>query len=446
MEPDKASGQGGPLFSQLPFVQTMRWLFWLALTAALWLTDHLLLPVLGPELWLVLLALGLTNGAGSLLCRRAPGWAGLREAGLLLDILVLTLVVAFSGGVMNPVASLYLFPLLIAALTCAAAFAWLLVAIATACYLSLFHWYRPLAIAGHEHHGLPAEPLFNLHLLGMWLTFGLSAVLITAAVSWLIRRLADKESQLQQAYQNQQQQERFLLLGMESASVAHQLSTPLNNLFLLAEELEQEPALSEEGRKQLDTLNRQLLLCRDVLWQLRHRAEPSSGPVWLFDSLRGYLARWANLRPDVRCRWYDEGLAGDYLVWLEEPFWAALFNILDNAADAGDNRVELYTTVIDGALLDIGIHNRQGHLSDEQLRRAGLNQQDSAKPTGLGMGVWLAHATFSRLNGSLTLRNHAEGGVYARIRMPLRLAGEDGAGGHSAIKAGGAHAAFSAGG
>ncbi|PSJ45082.1 sensor histidine kinase [Zobellella taiwanensis] len=439
METDKAAG---PLFSKLPFVQTMRWLFWLALTISLWLTDHFLLPVLGPELWRVLLALGLVNGVTTWLCRRCPGWRGWGVAGLLFDILALTLVVAFSGGVMNPVASLYLFPLLIAALTCRARVAWLLVAVATACYLSLFRWYRPLTADGHPHQGA-GEPLFNLHLVGMWLTFGLSAVLITAAVSWLIRRLADKERQLRQAYQNQQQQERFLLLGMESASVAHQLSTPLNNLFLLAEELEQEPALSAEGKAHLDTLQRQLLLCRDVLWQLKHRAEAPAGPVWLFDSLRGYLARWNNLRPDVHCQWYDEGLRQDYRVWLDEPFWAALLNILDNAADAGENRVELYTTVIDGRLLDIGIHNRQGHLSEEQLRRAGLNQQESAKPAGLGMGVWLAHATFSRLDGSLTLRNHAEGGVYARIRLPLRLAGE---GSPCPVSTGGADAAFSAGG
>ncbi|MBR9856214.1 MAG: sensor histidine kinase [Gammaproteobacteria bacterium] len=111
-------------------------------------------------------------------------------------------------------------------------------------------------------------------------------------------------------------------------------------------------------------------------------------------------------------------------MWLDELFWSALLNILDNAADAGENRVELYTSVLDDRLLDIGIYNRQGHLSEEQLAQAGLNQQESEKAAGLGMGVWLAHATFSHLNGSLTLRNHSNRGVYARIRIPLLLADE----------------------
>jgi two-component system sensor histidine kinase RegB len=71
---------------------------------------------------------------------------------------------------------------------------------------------------------------------------------------------------------------------------------------------------------------------------------------------------------------------------------------------------------------ELGVHNRSGVLSDAQLRRAGLDQFDSGKPAGLGLGVWLSHATLSRLNGRLELSNHAEGGVYARILLPLEVA------------------------
>lgn len=411
-------------FSALSFVPAVRWLFFIALSGALLLTDWLLLPVLGVELVGLLLTLLLFNVLATVLAWQRPRLGGVKEVGLLVDIVVLTLVAYFSGGAMNPVASLYLFPLLIAALTCSARFAWLSVVVAMAGYLLLFYWYRPLASAAeHGDHGA-AAPLFNLHLFGMWLTFSLSAVLITASVSWLMRLLADKDRQLQQAYQKQQEQQQFLLLGIESASVAHQLSTPLNNLFLLSEELAAEPALSDDGRQHLDTLHRQLLLCREVLWQLKRKEESATEPVLLFSQLQGYLDRWINLRPDVQYQWHNAAPGRDYRVWLDELFWSALLNILDNAADAGENRVELYTSVVDDRLLDIGIYNRQGHLSEEQLAQAGLNQQESEKAAGLGMGVWLAHATFSRLNGSLTLRNHLNGGVYARIQIPLLLADE----------------------
>lgn len=419
----KAKKLPWPAFSALWFVLAVRWLFFIALVAALFFTDAVLLPVLGWELNALLLLLLLINGLLTGLSWWRPQLAGVKQVGLLVDIALLTAIVYFSGGAMNPAASLYLFPLLIAALTCSAVFAWSCVGIAMTSYLSLFYWYRPLGSAmEHGEHGADMVPLFNMHLLGMWLTFSLSAVLITASVSWLMRLLAQKEQQLQLAYQKQQEQEQFLLLGIESASVAHQFSTPLNNLFLLGEELAAEPRLSEDGHQHLALLQQQLMLCRDVLWQLKRREELGARPVWLFQQLQAYLDRWANLRPDVHYHWSKSSQEPDYCVWLDELFWSALLNIMDNAADAGENRVELHTRIDGHLMLDIDIYNRQGHLSEEQLAHAGLNQQESEKTAGLGMGVWLAHATFSRLKGSLTLRNHPAGGVHARIQLPLSLA------------------------
>lgn len=431
----RASGAiAWPAFSALKFVLMVRWLFVVALAGTLFFTDKLL-PVLDWELYALLLLLLLVNGLMTGLALWRPGLAGLKEVGLLVDILLLTAMVYYSGGAMNPATSLYLFPLLIAALTCAPAFAWSCVGLAVAAYLSLFYWYRPLASimdqtehAAHAASAAHVEPLlnghlFDLHLLGMWLTFSLSAVLITASVSWLMRLLARKEQQLQLAYQKQQEQEQFLLLGIESASVAHQLSTPLNNLFLLGEELAAEPGLTADGQEHLTLLQQQLLLCRDVLWQLKHKAESGAKPVYFYQQLQAYLARWANLRPDVHCAWTVPN-EPDPCVWLDDLFWSALLNIMDNAADAGENRVELHTRINSDLTLNMGIYNRQGHLSDEQLAQAGLNQQESEKAAGLGMGVWLAHATFSRLKGSLTLRNHPDGGVHAHIQVPLQLAQE----------------------
>ncbi|MGO1793058.1 MAG: ATP-binding protein [Oceanisphaera sp.] len=409
-------------FNSLWFVLAVRWLFFVALAGAMLFSHWLLLPVLGPELNGLLLALCLFNGLMTGLVIWSPLQAGLKEVGLLVDILLLTAIAYFSGGVMNPAAALYLFPLLIAALTCSTAFAWGCVGIAMISYGGLFYWYQPLALAmDHSDHGASMAPLFNVHLLGMWLTFSLSAILITASVSWLMGLLARKEQLLQLTYQKQQEQEQFLLLGIESASVAHQLSTPLNNLFLLNEELSSESQLTDAGQQHLALQYQQLVLCRDVLWQLKRRETSGAKAQWLFTELQAYLERWANLRPDVQYHWLKPSSEQDHYVWLDELFWSALLNIMDNAADAGENRVELHTQVDKELTLNIDIYNRQGHLSDEQLAQAGLNQQTSEKMAGLGMGVWLAHATFSRLKGSLTLRNQPNGGVHAHIQIPLTL-------------------------
>ncbi|MDV2856676.1 HAMP domain-containing sensor histidine kinase [Oceanimonas sp. CAM02] len=348
--------------------------------------------------------------------RRGRPAQRLLEFGLLLDVLALGLVLGLTGGASNPLAVLFLLPLVMAALVCPPRFSWWLTAIAIVLYLLLFFWNLPLPTGEHAGHG-DHEALFNLHLIGMWLTFALSAGLITACVSRLVRILGERERRLNQAYQRQDTDERLLVLAMEAASLTHQLSTPLNNLFLLNEELRETPDLPEEVQEDLQLAHTQLAQCADILSRLKSQSQAEREPVRLYHTLGERLAQWQNLRPEVRVDWQRP--VADQTVQLSPLFWPALFNILNNAADAGEGRIELHTHLHDNGDWELGVHNRSGVLSEAQLRRAGLDQFDSGKPAGLGLGVWLSHATLSRLNGRLELSNHAEGGVYARILLPL---------------------------
>lgn len=58
------------------------------------------------------------------------------------------------------------------------------------------------------------------------------------------------------------------------------------------------------------------------------------------------------------------------------------------------------------------------------MEKAGLDMIESDKPFGFGLGVVLAHASLSRLGGSLELGNRDEGGVRAVIQLPLQLLSE----------------------
>ncbi|OXY81053.1 sensor histidine kinase [Oceanimonas doudoroffii] len=339
----------------------------------------------------------------------------LLACGLLLDVLALGLVLGLTGGASNPLAVLFLLPLMMAALVCSPGVAWGLTGIATGLYLLLFFWHLPLPAGEHGGH----EALFNLHLVGMWLTFALSAGLITSCVSRLVRILGERERRLNQAYRRQDSDERLLVLAMEAASLTHQLSTPLNNLFLLNEELRETPDLPREVQEDLQLAHSQLEQCADILSRLKSQSQAEREPVRLYRTLGERLAQWQNLRPEVRVEWQHSNMAQDRTVRLSPLFWPALFNILNNAADAGEGRIELHTRFHTNGDWELGVHNRTGVLSEAQLRRAGLDQFDSDKPAGLGLGVWLSHATLSRLNGRLELSNHAEGGVYARILLPL---------------------------
>ena len=340
----------------------------------------------------------------------------LLEWGLCVDMMVLTEWLYWSGGVANPMVSLYLPPILLAALLCSRRFAWWLTLFASGVYLLLFLFHQPLPLVSQQ-----PERLFQIHIGGMWLTFVLSAILITACITQLIQRLNQQTAQLHHAHTRQQQNEHILGMGIEAAHLAHQLSTPLNSLILLNEDWLAQNDWSPAMQKDLRLMQHLLYQCREHLWQLKPKQTLSSAnqAVWLYASLQKQLAQWHNMRPDVVYHWQQHSpIMPDYYVSLAPLFWSALLNILNNAADAGKQEITLETRLIDELWL-IGIRNSSGCLSEAQLQAAGLNAQTSSKPAGLGVGVLLSHATLARMGGSLSLHNQPTGGVYAEIRLPL---------------------------
>ena len=359
--------------------------------------------------------------------RRHYSTANLMRFSLVVDSILLTELIYFTGGANNPLTVLYILPIINAALFCSPRFARILTGVIIISYLLLFFQYRPFSLfehdlAGHSHgHGSHDNSML-IHLIGMWITFSFSALLAMLWISGLVQTVRSHEMRLLEAYHRQQEDEYWLVMGMQTAGLAHELSTPLNNLELIYEELHNTSGLSSSARADVDLMAAQLDQCKRSLTRLKQIRPPKEQQVYLYEELKERLAHWRNLRPGVHYQWQrGPNSQKDYHVILHESFWYALFNILNNAADAGEQGVELHSVVTSYNELNLTIYNRKGHLSEKQLSRAGLDIIDSDKPFGLGLGVRLAHASLSRLGGSLELSNHSEGGVRAYIRLPLQV-------------------------
>lgn len=364
-----------------------------------------------PLLLQALLTLALVNLLLQSLRRHGATPMLLIRLGLAADVLALTEILAFSGGAANPLASLYLPPLLFAALLSPGAFSWCLSGLSLLVYGLLFFWHLPWPLAQSD-----AAYAFFAHQLGMWLTFALSALLMTGFISYLSRQLAERDEQLAAARESQLRDEQLVGLGMQAAMAAHSLSTPLNTLTLLVDEWCEAPheAVAET---ELALMKGQLRVCREALTRLKHHAQTGPVRLRLFAALGERLEGWRALRPDVTLQWRaPEG--ADPEVELDAAFWPALFNLINNAGEAGGGVVGV-TGHFRSGCLQLDIVNREGCLSEAQLKAAGLSQMQSVKRAGLGIGVMLSHATLARLGGSLTLDNRPTGGVHARIVLPL---------------------------
>ncbi|MCB1843685.1 MAG: hypothetical protein KDI09_12045, partial [Halioglobus sp.] len=99
--------------------------------------------------------------------------SGTFKTQLMIDIAALTAILYFTGGWTNPLVSLYLVPIAVAAVALSTRSTWLFTAACIVAYSVLTRYYVPLFHL-HSDDG----PGFTLHVLGMWLTFVAAGLLL----------------------------------------------------------------------------------------------------------------------------------------------------------------------------------------------------------------------------------------------------------------------------
>ena len=101
----------------------------------------------------------------------------------------------------------------------------------------------------------------------------------------------------------------------------------------------------------------------------------------------------------------------------------AILNLLQNAALANQKQGQ---TQLELSWQQDNLHSECVYLlirdfgrgfSSSQL--AELGGQLMPSDQGMGLAVLLSNVTFERLNGSLTLFNHADGGAVAKVKLAI---------------------------
>jgi len=337
---------------------------------------------------------------------------------LLVDVAALTVLLYFTGGSTNPFTMLYLLPLTVAAAVLPGRFTGSLAVITVVCYTLLLFYYVPLPLmvnAGRQE--------FGLHVLGMWSGFVLSASLIAYFVVKMGGTLRERDRILAKARENALRDERLVALGTLAAGAAHELGTPLGTMAVLTKELEHEYGASADLAGRLRTLRDQIDRCKDVLSVLSASAgqvRAESGQRLPLDQyLEHIVTEWRRSRPavTVQCHWAGEGPAPSLVA--ERTLTQAITNVLNNAADASPDSVEIIARW-DTLQWVIEVYDRGEGLSDAASARAGKSIFTTKQEgQGLGLGLFLAHSTIGRFGGSVHLFNRDGGGACTRIVLPL---------------------------
>jgi two-component system, sensor histidine kinase RegB len=329
------------------------------------------------------------------------------------DVLFLTILLSLSGGATNAFVSLLLLPIMIAAVTLREKGLAYIAVLAIAAYSFLL-----IRMPDHSMHQMNMSG----HFIGMWVNFVLSASVIALVIGAMSRALKERERTIAKAREQQLRNEQLVTLDGAAAQITHQLASPIANLQLLFEELlEEQPnnPVVVQMQTPLKQCARQLNDFRKLSAQLRNKNTTEHITV---NQLQKQITDTLLLQyPDQHINWLSEPIAAT--LKSDAMLLPAILNLLQNACIANQKNNK---TQLELSWQQDNQHSECAYLlirdfgsgfSQSQLAELGGQLMPSSQ--GMGLAVLLSNVTFERLNGSLTLYNHAGGGAVAKVKLAI---------------------------
>lgn len=382
----------------------------------------------------VLLAVGAASNVALAWARPDARWSGALAGGaMMLDALLLTGLLAVSGGATTPLSAAYLVHVVLAALLLSPAWTAAVVVTAILGYGALFlgggpasHALMPALPAAdgpahHAHAGPGADHDMTGHYLGMWATVALVGPFVAVAISGIRAALTRSRAAADEARTARERDARLAALGTLAAGAAHELATPLATIAVAAAELERKaadrPALREDAR----LVREEVARCRGVLAQLAADVGAGfgelDGAVPLGDVVDVALEGLEGLeRVDLR----GEDALLDRPVRLPRRLVGhALRGLVINALQASDPDEDVIVAVeAHPGEVVIRVEDRGVGMAPEVLARAREPFFTTKGEGGTGLGLFVAASVVERLGGRLDLESFSGSGTRAALRLP----------------------------
>ncbi len=339
---------------------------------------------------------------------------------LLVDIIGLSVLLYLTGGASNPFVSYFLVPITIAAAVLPWAYTWALAALCLCCYSFLMFIYQPLpqlmSMTMDDQTVMP-----NLHVVGMWFNFLVSAGLITFFVVKMASALREQERTLTNYREENLRNEQIIAVATQAAGTAHELGTPLNTMSVLVKEVATELSGNEDLSKQLGIMQDQIQRCKSSLRELVNQADFREAAkvktIPLVDFINLLVNQWQLIRPEANLRLNFQLSKNSPMIKSDSTLQQAIINILNNAADASPEGIE--ANVLWGKThWTIQVRDFGEAINPELAQKLGSSIV-TTKEHGMGVGLVLSQASINRMRGTVKLYAHPEKGAVTEIQLPL---------------------------
>ena len=334
---------------------------------------------------------------------------------LFTDMTGLATLLYFTGGATNPFISFLLLPLAIGANSVQIKQIIPLGAYGICVYSLLMFHFQPLLFPDGTFP-------YHLHLIGMWITFALSVLLISWYMTRTAIELRNKDRELMIIKEQEWEDQQLIALGTLAAGAAHELSTPLSTIAILAQELEETCTTDDTGKEDLRLLRSQITICRNILTDLLTRTKitrsDSGKSIDLEQMLLQIFDKWLSIKQEVHSQIIIDKESPSLTILLDPTISQAILNILNNAAEASPEFVKVQARW-NFEYLVLVVEDRGPGIASEILDRIG-KPFVSNRVNGHGLGLFLAKAALARFGGEIDLSNRKEGGMNATLTLPLK--------------------------
>ena len=363
------------------------------------------------------------NGSSTSSTHASPvnsGWLG---SLLILDVLILTGLLYYTGGATNPFSCFYLANVIVGGLILSPPWTWSLAGLTVCCTTYLLYYAPPLTRLGIDFK--PELVFFSVPKQGLLIALATCSTVVAYFMTFLVRELRRSESRLEEAEEQRAAAQRLESLATLAAGAGHELASPLSTIAVVAKELSRKLERSDATssiRRDVDLIRSELDRCREVLQRMKSGAGEAAAERMHEVSVTQLVEMILNpMRQPERVEVVIEPALRQETIQLPlQAVTQALRNLVQNAIDASDPtaKVAMHLERKDHAWV-ITIIDRGTGMDDDVLRRIGQPFFTTKEVgQGMGLGVFLTRNVLAGLGGSLDFESQLGRGTSCRVELP----------------------------
>ncbi len=329
---------------------------------------------------------------------------------LLYDTTQLCILLYLTGGIYNPFSLLLIAPLIITASYLPIMYSVALLFLSILYVILISNYYVP--IFWEDVFEVP-----SLFTYGLSFALIISLIFIAVYVYYFASTSRDISQALSQTKSALANQKKISEIGSLSAAAAHELSTPLNTIFLILNDLNEYEVINKnkEIKKEIELLKSQAERCKKILLTL------SKNPENLKDSfldkttissiVKINFDKFNNKNISLKIKLLSQ--KNEPTILYKDEILYCIGNIIQNAIQHANSRV-ISEISWDKSNFFLSIRDDGNGFKKEIIDQIG-KPYISKKGSGMGLGIFIAKNLIENIGGSISFTNTDNSGGNVEI-------------------------------